>query len=459
MIFEPTYQNTSQARALPHVGAAALVFCAGLTLANGTTAQANGSGGSGYDPYNELIKETVARREFIRQDNIQKLRGATTVDDQSRKFAAPDGLKLGPFLAHPSIGVLSTYDDNLFRSNTNKQSDLRTVFSPHISLHSDMPRHQLDMSLGGRIVTFRDNSDQNYEDYNAMLRGALHFDHAHTISAAVISGLGHEERGGLTAPLDAAEPVPVFNHRASIGITRDVGRLYGTLAAHAERIDFKDVKANNGTTIDQDFRDVDSVGAGLQVGYRISPGFSLIGSANAKRLENKGTGVNDFDGNHFDIRGGVGFELGPLINVDLMAGYGFRDYDAAGKDAIGTAIFGGEVEWLPTRRATVRGKVSRSISDSPDANGDSFVSTKFGAELDYEIYHNIVAHGGLTYTISDFSQSGREDNAFSASVGVDYLYSKNIHFSAGYQFVERSSTDPSYDSTNNRFTVGAKLQF
>lgn len=438
-----------------------LLYCglATCVLSFQAQAQVNLSQGQGYDTYNELITDTVARRELGRDYYIQKQRGATTVNDQNRSFAAPEGVRAGPMLLFPSLNTTTTFDDNIFLSPSQTQSDLKTVFTPSIKAFSNLPRHKLDFSLSGRIVSYLENSDQNHEDYNAAIRGALHFDHAHTLSATVISGLGHEERGGLTTPVAAAEPVPVFRHRASFGITRDVGRLYGTLSGHVERIDYHDVQARNGTRLDQDFRDVDALGGRLQAGYRISPGFEVLGSISARRFENEGEGALDFSGNYFDVRGGVGFELGPLVNVELLAGVGSREFDADSKSSISTAVFGGRVEWLPTRGTTVRGRVYRNIADSPDADGGAYINTGLGAEVDYEIYHNVIARAGLNYTKSEFTSTDREDDTWSASLGVNYLMSKNIHLSAGYRFLQRESSNSNFEATSNRFTVGATLQF
>lgn len=421
--------------------------------------QVNLSQGAGYDPYSELITDTIARRERNKDYYIQKDRGATTVGDQTRDFAAPEGLHLGQSFVFPSLSVTSSYEDNIFRSDINKKSDLRTTFAPSVNIISDLPRHKFDFSLSGRIVTFLESSDQNHNDVGARLRGALHFDHAHTLSATLITGLGHEERGGQTTPFDAAEPVPIVHHRASVGLTRDVGRLYGTLSGRVERWDFQDVRARNGTRLDQDQRDLDAVGGRLQVGYRISPGFEVLASTSADRYESNGKGRFDNDGNGYDVRAGIAFETSPLLNFELLAGFGIREFDAANRETVATSVFGGRVEWLPTRRMTVRGKVGRNIADRPDANGGTFVNTYVGAELDYEIYHNLIASANAGYSQSDFTASNRDDETWSAGVGLQYLYSKNVHFNAGYQHVQRASTDPNFDASNNRFTVGAKIQF
>jgi hypothetical protein len=409
--------------------------------------------------YPELDTRTIARGQLDKDYYNAKQNGATTVRDQSRKFAEPDGLRFGNFKAYPSLSATTTFDDNIFGSNNNPESDLRTEFRPSISIQSDLPRHALDFSLSGRIVTFLENSDQNYEDYRAVGSGALHFDHAHTLSAGFISELSHEEIGDITAPFDAAEPVPVFHNRASVGVTRDGGRLYGTLSAHAERWDYQDIRAKNGNRLDQDHRDTDAFSTRLQGGYRISPGYEFLASTSVTRYQHQGGNGFDLDGTKYDGLVGVGFETSPLLRFQLLGGYGVRDFDDASRESVNSSVFAGNVTWLPTRRMTLTAGVAREIADTIDSEGSTRVDTTATANVDYEIYHNLIGTAGVSFRSSDFDLSERTDDVWGLSLGLEYFYSKNMKFTAGYAFQRRESSIDSFDADRNRFTLGAKLQF
>ncbi len=406
----------------------------------------------------DLITETVAGRERRKDYDNAKQYGASSVSELDRVHVQPHGLRVRNYTVFPSVKSAIAYDDNVFGSSRNEVSDFRTEVTPELHFNSRFARHVLDFSLGGKLVNYFDNSSQDFADYNAAVRGALHFDHAHTLAASVISELNHEERYEITAPRFATEPTPVLHHRAVAGITRDVGRLYGTFSLSADRYDYFDVSGEGGT-IDQDYRDLDIFAATLNAGYRFSPGYELVGKVRLMRQFSDGVGVNNFDADGFDVLGGVEFETGPLLRWRLLAGYGVRDYDEPGRNNLSSSLFEGEVEWLATQKMTVTANASRELVDTVGADVGGHVETSFGAKVDYEIYNNLVAHAGIEYSQADFEADTRLDDTVTARLGLEYYLNRNWVVSFDYDYRFRDSSDDDFDLERNVFRVGAKYQY
>ncbi len=434
-------------RALVGASAAAGLLC-------GPHAQANN-----LDSDDGLITETVAGRDRLKvYDNIKKY-GAERVADRDRQFAQPDGVRIGNFIVYPSIADNVVYDDNIFDSSVGRTADWRNEFRPGIALQSNLPRHEIDLSLAGKIVTYADNTDQNYEDYIAQIRGALHFDHATTMSASVLSALEHEERSAITAPIDAAEPVPVTHHRVVAGLTRDAGRLCGTLSATAEDYNYGDVTATDGSTLDQSYRDQTIYSAQLKTGYRFSPGYDLITKFKVSRLINEGQDDENRDAMEYEALTGLAFETDPLLRWRLLGGYGWREYDSSSLSSVSSGLLEGDVIWLPTQRMTVYGTIKHEIVDYIGSVGDGLIETSASARIEYEIRHDLVGTVDLEYLDANFIGSPRHDQILTAGVGLDYYYTKNWLFTLGYVFEDRQSNEDIYDTTRNRFRAGAKLKF
>lgn len=406
-----------------------------------------------------LITETIASRERLRDyDDIKKF-GAERVSDRDRSFAMPDGLRAGNYVIFPSVGAAVVYDDNIFRSDLNKESDWRSELTPSLKFQSQLPRHVLDLSLDGKIVNYLEHTDQDYASVRAKLDGALHFDHAHTLSASVLSSLEHEERGELATDITAREPIQVFHNRASVGVTRDVGRLYGTLMATFERWDYADVRSIGGPMLDQDFRDTSEFSTALRFGYRFSPGYEFVGKVRALRDLNKGNLLFDRDATGYEMMAGLAFETNPLLRWRLLAGYGFRDFDQTNIDDVSTALIEAQVQWLPTQFITVSGYATRQIIAADAVEDAGRIETRLLGRIDYEIYHNVVLNFGAELRDAEFVGVARRDQTVSGRVGIDYAPNKNWLFSLGYEHAVRSSTEAAFDMTRNRFTVGAKLRF
>jgi len=411
------------------------------------------------DGVDGLITETVASRDRLKENDFVKKYGGKRVSEIDREYVSPDGLRVGNYTVFPSLGALIVFDDNIYRSDINKVPDIRFETTPRVELRSSLPRHVLDFSLEGKIVDYADNTDQSYAGYKAKVDAALHFDHAHTVAASVLSALEYEERGELGVNYAAAGPIPVFHNRASLGITRDVGRLYGTLYGTVETWNYQDVEAIGGGTLDEHQRDTVEFSTALRFGYRFSPGFEFVGKVRGVASENRGNNLYDRDAVGFDILGGVAFQTDPLLRWRLLGGYGYRNYQEPNIDDIGTGLIEGQFEWLPTQFLTITGTASRQIVTANTFEPGGRVDTLIAARADYEIWHNIVMNAGLEFRQSDFIGSPRIDETLTGSVGLDYHATKNWLFTIKYEHSVRESNEDVFDMTRNRIMLGAKLRF
>lgn len=406
-----------------------------------------------------LITDTIASRERLRDYDNSKQYGAERVADRTREYVQPIGVRAGNFLLFPSAETRVIYDDNIFAAPSNKIADIRTEVLPSVEIKSFLPRHVLNFAFDGRLVSFAENSDQNFADARAQFDGALHIDHAHTFAVSAMTELAHEERNEFSATRLAAEPVPVHHTKLSAGLTRDVGRLYGTLSATAERFDYYDVDSIDGGILDEDTRDTDILSTQLRAGYRISPGFEAIGKLKLLRLINGDGGPSDLSANGYEALAGLAFQTSPLLRWRILGGYGIRDYDDVARKTAGTTLLEAQVEWLPTERMTVYGSVSRDINDFSGDGFNGWVETSLKGRVEYEIYNNLVLKLGASFAQADFEGVDRQDKIYSGEIGLEYFMNKNWLFTFSYEHQERLSSDELFDMTDNRFMIGAKLRF
>lgn len=406
-----------------------------------------------------LITETVAGRENLKDYDGATTFGAQSVGDRGRKHVSPEGLRAGNFYFFPSAETKVGFDDNIFGASKNETSDIRTELTPSLIIKSHLPRHVLNMAFSGSLVSFAENSDQDYLNASAALDSALHLNSAHTLALSAATSMYHEERSELTASNQAAEPSRIHKSHVSLGLTRDIGRLYGTLSATAQRVDYSDVAAVSGGTINQDNRDRDTLSTQLQAGYRFSPGFEAIGKLRLLRQLNGDQRFNDIDATGYEALVGLSMESNPLLKWRILGGYGLRDYDSNPRGTSGTSLIEGHVEWLPTQTLTIYGSVGREFNDSSGENFNGWIETSAEAGAEIEIYNNLVLRLGAGFAHADFEGINRTDNIYSGSIGLEYFMNKNWLFTFSYDHELRDSDDDAFDVTRNRFMVGAKLRF
>lgn len=394
-----------------------------------------------------------------RWDSIKRF-GAERVADRNRKMYLPDGLRAGNYVLYPTLGTTVVFDDNIYGTNKNRSSDVRFEIVPVVRAKSDLPRHVLDFAVGAKQTEYVKHTELNTTDFRFSMDGALHFDNAHTLALSVLSGLDHEDRAAPDAPKAAIEKTAVFHNRAILGLKRDAGRLYASFSTTLERWDFQDVKARNGTTIDQDNRDTQLVSAQTLLGYRFSPGYEIQAKVRAIRQSNYGATALDFSANGYEAIAGISAEINPLLRWRLLGGYGLRDYDSKQLKTAGNTLFDAELQWLPTQLMTTYLTARRAYSEGIYGDGaGGRIDNSIGAKLEYEVLRNLVFTLGGEYRESEFLGENRRDKVMIGRIGADYYYSKNWLFSVAYEHQTQRSNIEEDNVQRNRLWLSTKLRF
>jgi hypothetical protein len=403
---------------------------------------------------------TIAYGQGLKNWDNAKRYGAERVVDRDRTMYQPDGVRSGNYVVYPSLGATVLFDDNIYAMAKNRASDVRFEIVPVVRAKSDLPRHILDFAVGAKQTEYVRHSELNTTDFQFSMDGALHFDNAHTLAVSLLSAFEHEDRAAPDAPRNAVEKTAVFHNRAIVGVKRDAGRLYASFGTTVERWDFQDVKARNGSIIDQDNRDTQIIAAQAMLGYRFSPGFEIQGKLRALRQSNFGPAALDFSGNGYEAIAGVSAEINPLLRWRLLGGYGVRDYDSAALRTAGNGLLEAEIQWLPTQLMTVYATARRAYAEGIYGDGaGARMDNSISARVEYEALRNLVFTLGGEYRESEFFSQDRRDRTTVGRIGMDYYHTKNWLFSLGYEHQTQRSNLEEDNLTRNRVWLTTKLRF
>jgi len=89
------------------------------------------------------------------------------------------GYAAGGFRFYPEVGVTVLYDSNIYGVNgsvptdkaeprgevEDETSDIVRIASPGLAVRSDWERHELTLNAGADLARFKDNNDENYDDF------------------------------------------------------------------------------------------------------------------------------------------------------------------------------------------------------------------------------------------------------------------------------------------------------
>lgn len=149
----------------------------------------------------------------------------------------------------------------------------------------------------------------------------------------------------------------------------------------------------------------------------------------------------------------------PKLNGVVRFGYQFRNVDATA-DEFGNVSALAQLNWNPTRKLAVLGRLSRDFSTT--ANTVSVDTLAANLHANYILTRRYQIDGGLGYGRNHFlnqNQRGRRDDFFTWDVGATYTWSEKFKVSASYVYLQNWSTLDLSDFTSNGVNITISSRF
>ena len=393
------------------------------------------------------------------------------------------GIRAGAFQVFPSIDLGAEYNDNIFATDEDEESDIIFVASPELRVNSTWSRHAVGLTARGRVRQYSDFDDESSNDYGITGNGRIDVRRDTQINISGRFSQDTEARSATTAP-DGTQALdrPEFkSYGGQIEIAHVFNRLRARAGVRYEEVDFEDVRANPDVTvnpnfdpanpfIDQDFRDRQVAAVRGRLEYIISPMSSIYLSAEYNERNFNGVQrfgidpitnleiVDDRDSQGYNVRLGAVFEVSNLVQGELFAGYQSRSFDDDDfTDSDGIDV-GAEIQWFATQLTTVTIEAGSGIEDATIRGASSFFNYYIQARADHELRRNLLLNIGGAYSNDNFDGINREDSRFSGVLGASYFLNRRVGVGAQYAYTDRDSTVDDLNFTSNSITLTLRGQ-
>lgn len=361
----------------------------------------------------------------------------------SQAGATQSGLRRGAFLIEPSLTLVGEFNDNIFATAANEESDFIVSVTPEVVARSTWSRHALAFSASATQRQYFDFEDESVFTWDVGADGRLDV----VRGAYFEGGLGYAElteaRTSSGAAGFAAEPIEYSKSDASLAGVREYGRWRAEAGVARARFDYDDTALPNGTPVDQDFRDRDELTYTLRGDYAVSPDTSVFLRArfmdDAYDQPAPPLAPLNRDSDGYAIELGSSFDITNLIAGEVSVGYTERDYaDPTQVDQDGLAFSAG-LSWAATPLTQISVSASRAIQASAVGGSAGVFTTEANIRVDHELRRDVVVTAGLTLGDDEYATIDRDDQRFGANLGVAYNWTDNASIRVDYQYTEQSS--------------------
>jgi hypothetical protein len=381
------------------------------------------------------------------------------VNDPWQTTPRPKGVQVGVFTVTPAVTAGILYDDNVFATSNNRQSDWAAIVRPEIGFAGQGANWALE---GGGFLEGREYDRFNSENQlngGANVKGTVMPDPDTQLIGRLRYLHGHEERGGGESAINQFdEPVDFDYFEAAGAFNRRFGRFWTSLGVAASWINYG-TPTIAGVPDSQSYRDGVVPVVSARIGYVVAPLTSIFieWAGNQRNFD-----VNAFDSDGYRLVAGVLFEPGPGARVkgEAYAGYMQQNYDGLGFQDISTFTYGGTLAFILAPHWTAVAEGRRQAVESILNGGVSVTESLVGGRFDYAVLPNFIVGAGATYLADDFHGAGRDDDTVSPLISVKYLATPNITLGFDYRLVDFDTNGlgaTGYHKNVALFSINARL--
>lgn len=407
-----------------------------------------------------LATSVAASSSAFAEDNFPAIadqRGTHVLARERPEYDAV-GIRAGSFMIFPELELGVTFDDNVFGTQTNTDSDIYYGVSPSVSIESDFGRHELNFNGYTDSRFYSSDTSEDRFDWGVAADGIIEVSQFTQIQANAGYDELTEDRTSTNRVAGGIEPTEYDVFNAGITLNQRFNRLTASAGARYTENDYQDDAAIGGGTIDQDFRDHDKLEIPVRLSYDVSPDTSIFvaGSYNTRSYDQQPPAVavnRDSDG--YDVGIGAAFDFTNLIRGEAFVGYLSQEYDQVGFQSVDGIDFGLSGEWYASELTTVTAGINRTVEESSSAGSSGHLDTTFNVGIAHELQRNIILSADASFLDVDFEGITRQDETISAGVGVQYLVNRNAELALGYDYTSRDSNAIGQDYDKN--VVGLSL--
>lgn len=365
------------------------------------------------------------------------------------------GIRAGSLIFKPVLQLSEGYDSNIFEDTSGGTGSFITTVRPSLSLESDFSRHRIGASVGMRFETFHQSTDDNTYTAFAETEGVLDI----TRRLRVQANAGYErlagQRGSDDVGTNIAGPVYSDRYRAGLSVQYLPGDFRIQPFVSVLLQDFID----RGQVVDQDDRDRASLVGGLEVGYRLAPGYEAFVRASyfdVNFLDAVDSAGIDRDSSGVNVLAGVNLKLSRLLNGSAGVGFVFSSFDdpAFQNTTDFTARVG--LDWSPRRRWRLSLNGSRELTQTNVAGASDSIQTNLILAARYEIMRALNGFVRAGFNRDEFSGAGRTDTGFLLGTGLDWAMTRQVSLRLAYNYRQETSTDPTAEFSKHIVNAGLR---
>ncbi len=352
-----------------------------------------------------------------------------------------------------SVGLRGSYAANSLTGG--KPS---VALTPEVSLTLGGESSVTAYSAGSELIV--DGAGQaRVSDLHAGVASSLRLGVTTTLAGAINGKLTQLDPSDSSLPVNTLIAPLVLDGTAQGRLTQDMGKIDATLTFDGERRVTGKTTLIDLSTIDNSDKSYWQGGATLRLGYEITPLISTFveGEASTQKFDAADPTLLKFlDGRTYQLRAGMSFVHGSIINAEASIGRAWLDYYDGSITDTQSWVYNGSITVKPDETLSLTAALETTLKPSANVPGDTDVGTLLSGTARYEVNPWLTLRATSSWDRTVTLGTGDNSWGLDAGVGFDYRSSKHIIWSADYAWA-RDYAPPTPVNDTHTVSVGLRV--
>jgi hypothetical protein len=243
-------------------------------------------------------------------------------------------------------------------------------------------------------------------------------------------------------------------------VSRDVGPLVFTGRVNGSRTVYGPTTLVGPVLVDNTHQSNWTAGAGLRVGYRVTPILTAFidGSAGYQWYDAPSpTLLVKFDAADFQVRSGISVNWHEVLEAETSLGYGLRRFAEPMLGEASALLYDASLTFRPDETLEVKGAFTTSFgAPGPDSGGTARLEYAATGDIGYVVNPWLKLRAAAGWSHALLIGTADTETAWNAGVGADYVLNEFTTLTGDYIYSYGQATpDPPEDS--HRVTLGVTL--
>ena len=373
----------------------------------------------------------------------------------------PRGIRVGGFIALPSVDIGAAWLSNIFRSQP-ARADQAFDLRPTLRLVSDWRAHALELRATGGFSYFDTYPREDDRAYQLEARGRIDVTRRTSIAGLVLHDVVQESRGTLEQRLRGGPRADITTDQAGVDLRHQFNRLTLGLRATVLSREVADTTAADGTRISNRDRNLTATEQAARATWTFKPTFQVFAETAINQRDFRAAPLSDgvlrnSTGERYRV--GIGFgNTSQIVRGEASVGWGQQRPDDSRLATIDGVIVDANLAWRVDGMNALLLRANTDVIETSSVGSPGGFLRRGSIEWRHAFLKPLIGTAAFGASATSYEGISLEERLTDVALGLEYYIAPEAMIFTRWQHTVYRTTAGTGNWEGDEIRVGVRLR-